>query len=68
MVFCRRNINQFKSAGLNSLNISLDTFREKQCRTLNGISNLNKVLRGIRKAIELGVENKNQYCNNSKLE
>ena len=50
------NINQLKSAGLNSLNISLDTFREERFRTLNGISNLNKVLRGIQKARELGVK------------
>jgi cyclic pyranopterin phosphate synthase len=49
-------INQLKSAGLNSLNISLDTFREDRFRTLNGISNLNKVLRGIQKARELGVK------------
>jgi GTP 3',8-cyclase len=47
-------INQLKSAGLNTLNISLDTFREERFRTLNGISNLNKVLRGIQKANELG--------------
>jgi GTP 3',8-cyclase len=50
------NINQLKLAGLNSLNISLDTFREERFRTLNGISNLNKVLRGIQKARELGVK------------
>ena len=50
------NINQLKSAGLNSLNISLDTFREERFKTLNGISNLNKVLRGIQKARELGVK------------
>lgn len=47
-------INQLKSAGLNALNISLDTFREERFRTLNGISNLNKVLNGIQKARELG--------------
>lgn len=47
-------INQLKSAGLNALNISLDTFREERFRTLNGISNLNKVLNGIQKASELG--------------
>jgi len=50
------NINQLKLAGLNSLNISLDTFREERFRTLNGISNLNKVLRGIKKARELGIK------------
>lgn len=50
------NINQLKLAGLNSLNISLDTFKEERFRTLNGISNLNKVLRGIRKARELGIK------------
>lgn len=50
------NINQLKLAGLNSLNISLDTFREERFRTLNGISNLNKVLRGIQKAREVGVK------------
>jgi cyclic pyranopterin phosphate synthase len=49
-------INQLKSAGLNSLNISLDTFREERFRTLNGISNLNKVIRGIQKASELGLK------------
>jgi GTP 3',8-cyclase len=49
-------INELKSAGLNSLNISLDTFREERFRTLNGISNLNKVLRGIQKASELGLK------------
>ena len=49
-------INQLKSAGLSSLNISLDTFREERFRTLNGISNLNKVLRGIQKASELGLK------------
>ena len=49
-------INQLKSAGLNSLNISLDTFREERFRTLNGTSNLNKVLRGIQKASELGLK------------
>ena len=43
-------INQLKSAGLNTLNISLDTFREERFRTLNGISNLNKVLSIIKKA------------------
>ena len=47
-------IIQLKSVGLNTLNISLDTFREERFRTLNGISNLNKVLRGIQKASELG--------------
>ena len=50
------NINQLKSAGLSSLNISLDTFREERFRTLNGISNLNKVFRGIQKASELGLK------------
>ena len=50
------NINQLKSAGLNSLNISLDTFKEERFKTLNGIPNLNKVLRGIQKARELGVK------------
>ena len=49
-------INQLKSAGLSSLNISLDTFREERFRTLNGISNLNKVLRSIQKASELGLK------------
>ena len=49
-------INRLKSAGLNSLNISLDTFKEERFRTLNGISNLNKVLRGIQKARELGLK------------
>ncbi|HJU58488.1 MAG TPA: GTP 3',8-cyclase MoaA [Nitrososphaeraceae archaeon] len=49
-------INQLKSAGLNSLNISLDTFIEERFRTLNGTSNLNKVLRGIQKASELGLK------------
>lgn len=49
-------INQLKSSGLNSLNISLDTFKEERFRTLNGISNLNKVLRGIQKASELGLK------------
>ncbi|HET8792796.1 MAG TPA: GTP 3',8-cyclase MoaA [Nitrososphaeraceae archaeon] len=49
-------INQLKSAGLNSLNISLDTFREERFRTLNGMSNLNKVIRGIQKARELGLK------------
>src|SRR5918994_1953819 len=49
-------INQLKSAGLSSLNISLDTFREERFRTLNGISNLNKVLRSIQKASELGIK------------
>ena len=47
-------ISQLKSSGLNSLNISLDTFREERFRTLNGISNLNKVLNGIQKASDLG--------------
>lgn len=50
------NINQLKSSGLNSLNVSLDTFREERFKTLNGISNLNKVLRGIQKARELGIK------------
>ena len=49
-------IDQLKSAGLTSLNISLDTFREERFRTLNGISNLNKVLRSIQKASELGLK------------
>lgn len=49
-------INQLKSAGLNSINISLDTFREERFRTLNGTSNLRKVLRGIQKARELGLK------------
>ena len=49
-------IDQLKSAGLNSLNISLDTFKEDRFRTFNGISNLNKVLRGIQKARELGIK------------
>lgn len=49
-------ISQLKSAGLDTLNISLDTFREERFRTLNGISNLNKVLRGIQKASELGLK------------
>ena len=49
-------INQLKSAGLNSLNISLDTFIEERFRTLNGTSNLNKVLRSIQKASELGLK------------
>jgi len=49
-------INQLRSAGLSSLNISLDTFREERFRTLNGISNLNKVLRSIQKASELGLK------------
>ena len=49
-------INKLKSAGLNSLNISLDTFREERFRTLNGMSNLNKVIRGIQKARELGLK------------
>jgi cyclic pyranopterin phosphate synthase len=47
-------LSQLKSSGLNTLNISLDTFREERFRTLNGISNLNKVLNGIQKASELG--------------
>lgn len=47
-------INQLKLAGLNSMNVSLDTFREERFRKLNGISNLNKVTRGIREAVDLG--------------
>lgn len=49
-------IDQLRSAGLTSLNISLDTFREERFRTINGISNLNKVLRGIQKASDLGIK------------
>ena len=47
-------LSQLKSSGLTTLNISLDTFKEERFRTLNGISNLNKVLNGIQKASELG--------------
>ncbi len=49
-------IHQLKLAGLNSLNVSLDTFKEERFRTLNGISNIKKVLRGIQKASELGLK------------
>lgn len=49
-------IDQLSSAGITSLNISLDTFSEERFKTLNGISNLNRVIKGIQKARDLGLK------------
>lgn len=49
-------IDQLSSAGITSLNISLDTFSEERFRTLNGIANLNRVIKGIQKARDLGLK------------
>lgn len=49
-------IDQLSSAGITSLNISLDTFSEERFKTLNGIANLNRVIKGIQKARDLGLK------------
>lgn len=49
-------IDQLSYAGITSLNISLDTFSEERFKTLNGIANLNRVIKGIQKARDLGLK------------
>jgi cyclic pyranopterin phosphate synthase len=49
-------IDQLSSAGITSLNISLDTFSEERFKTFNGIANLNRVIKGIQKARDLGLK------------
>ena len=47
---------QLKNAGLDSVNISLDTFQEERLKILNGSTNLNKIFKGIEKAIDAGLK------------
>ncbi|MGD1838044.1 MAG: GTP 3',8-cyclase MoaA [Nitrososphaeraceae archaeon] len=50
------NADQLKASGLDSVNISLDTFKEERLKSLNGITGLNKIFKGIEKAIEVGLK------------
>ena len=47
---------QLKTSGLDSVNISLDTFQEERLKILNGSTNLNKIFKGIEKSLQAGLK------------
>ena len=49
-------VEALKSNGLDSVNISLDSFNEQRFRTITGINGLNKVLSSIQKAKDAGID------------
>jgi len=49
-------VEALKSSGLDSVNISLDSFNEQRFRTITGINGLNKVLSSIQKAKDAGID------------
>ena len=49
-------VEKLKSAGLNSLNISLDSFKEDRFKMMTGINGLGKVISSIQKAKDAGFD------------
>lgn len=46
---------EWYSAGLNNVNVSIDSFDEQQFKLITGSSKLNEILRGIDRAVEVGL-------------
>ncbi len=51
-------IEQLKSAGLKSVNISLDSFKEDRFKMMTGVNGLDKVISSIQKANDAGLDTK----------
>jgi GTP 3',8-cyclase len=49
-------VEKLKSSGLNSVNISLDSFKEDRFKMMTGINGLNKVISSIQKAKDAGFD------------
>jgi GTP 3',8-cyclase len=49
-------VEKLKSSGLNSVNISLDSFKEDRFKMMTGINGLNKVISSIQKAKDAGLD------------
>lgn len=49
-------VEALKSSGLDSVNISLDSFRENKFKMMTGVNGLDKVLRSIQKAKDIGLD------------
>ena len=49
-------VKQLKDAGLQSVNVSLDTFRNEKFKAINGVDGLNRVLDGIEAADDVGLK------------
>jgi GTP 3',8-cyclase len=49
-------VEKLKSSGLNSVNISLDSFKEDRFKMMTGIDGLNKVISSIQKAKDAGFD------------
>lgn len=47
---------QWRDAGLDSVNVSIDSFDEKQFELITGYSQLNKILKGVELACKLGLQ------------
>ncbi|MDQ6668158.1 MAG: GTP 3',8-cyclase MoaA [Thermoproteota archaeon] len=52
----RDKVMQLRDAGLSSINISLDTFKEDRFKAITGIRGLNKVMNAIRVADDAGLK------------
>lgn len=50
------SVKKLKSSGLNSVNISLDSFKEDRFKMMTGINGLDKVISSIRKAKDAGLD------------
>ena len=50
------SVKKLKSSGLNSVNISLDSFKEDRFKMMTGINGLDKVLSSIQKAKDAGLD------------
>lgn len=51
-------VEQLKSAGLGSVNISLDSFKEDRFKMMTGINGVDKVINSIQNAIDAGLDTK----------
>ena len=68
-ILLKDKVKQLKESGLQSVNISLDTFDSERFKSITGIENgLNKVLESIFAAKSAGTTGKNKYSNNEGLE
>jgi len=52
----RDKVMQLRDAGLSSINVSLDTFKEDRFKAITGIRGLNKVMNAIRVADDAGLK------------